>query len=207
MIEEQLVKLGTQCSRKSEDVHEESRDTEASSRLARLIRQRKEMRIRCRRKDGTKLEKQIQREIRALARARMRTRIGKILTQFTGLKFITGIRNNQKRHLIGSMLDKDGTLQTGRQETADVFADFYEQLFSEATAAENDINYCAVPQQVEPVSVNELQAQLTKMAMGKAADNNDVVAELLQSAGKGMLPLIADVFNDILNVEALVPKQ
>ena len=41
-----------------------------------------------------------------------KTRIENILVQFKGLKFITGIKKNDKRQIIGSMRDKEGDLQS-----------------------------------------------------------------------------------------------
>jgi hypothetical protein len=74
------------------------------------------------RKDEKDLQKRIQKELRSITRARKRARIGSILEEFKGLKFITRIRKNEKRQLIGSVRDKDGVLKTDRQEIADIFA-------------------------------------------------------------------------------------
>ena len=51
------------------------------------------------------LSKSIQREVRAVARARSTARIGKILEEFKGLKFVAGIKNKNKKNMVTSMID------------------------------------------------------------------------------------------------------
>jgi hypothetical protein len=105
------------------------------------------------------------------------------------------------------MRDKRGELQTGRQQIADVFADFYEQLYAEKNALQGDDEDARIVRDVRPVFVDEVKDQLKKMAKDKSADNNGMVVELLQCSGDGMLSLIANVFTDILSAETPVPKE
>ena len=107
------------------------------------------------------------------------------------------------------MRDKDGVLQSGREEIAIVFEDFYEDLYTEpcpiqrhsdATEPLEDCN-------ADHITVAELKCQLKKMAKDKSSDGNGMVVELLQWAGDDLIQLIASVFTDILKVDAPVPKQ
>ena len=72
----------------------------------------------------------IQRELRAIKGAKRKAIIGRILSQFKGLKFIACIRKNEKRQFIASMRGKNGILRTDRYEIANVFVDFYEELYA-----------------------------------------------------------------------------
>eukprot|EP00973_Karenia_brevis_P033988 4690318-Karenia_brevis.AAC.1 len=44
------------------------------------------------------------------------------------------------------------------------------------------------------------------MAAGKSADTNGVVVELLKHSGEGLLQVIADVFSDVLQPQAIFPE-
>ena len=79
------------------------------------------------------------------------------------------------------MEDKKGVLQSGREEIANVFADFYEDLYTEpcpiqrhsdATGPLEDCN-------VDHISVAELKCHLKKMAKDKPSDGNGMVVEFL----------------------------
>ena len=76
------------------------------------------------------LSKQIGKEVRRRMRERKRKKIGKILSEFRGLRHIAGARSHGVKRGLGSVKDKDGHLKTGRQEVADAFADFYEALYA-----------------------------------------------------------------------------
>ena len=76
------------------------------------------------------MSKLVQREACNILRARRRGRISKILEDFKGLRYITGIKTHVKRELIGSMEDAAGNVCVQRDSIANVFADFYEGLYS-----------------------------------------------------------------------------
>jgi hypothetical protein len=162
-------------------------DQEANSRLQALIQSRKDLRTRGLRKESADIGKEIEREIRALSRAKKKARIEKILVQFKGLKFITGIRKNEKRQHIGSMRDAKGEVHTDRQQIANIFADFYEQLYAEMDALPGDDEELRTVRDVRPVLVEEVRDQLKKMARDKSADSKGMVVELLQYSADGML--------------------
>ena len=105
------------------------------------------------------------------------------------------------------MKNKCGALQTDRQSIADVFAEFYEDLYapgagSAAAGGEHDFeDETGVPS----VTVEELRGRLKKMHKKKASDTHGIVVELLQEAGQDMLFLISEVFNDILKKRSTPP--
>ena len=76
------------------------------------------------------LSKRIQKEMKAFILARKRAKIDRILTQFRGLKHIANIKANGKHSYLGGVLNKEGKLQNDRCSIADVFADFYADLYA-----------------------------------------------------------------------------
>lgn len=154
------------------------------------------------------ISKRIQREVRAVARAKRRSRIDCILKEFRGLRYITGIKANNKKTMFASMLDRDGKVCTDREDIANVFADFYEDLYKRRehvqTIRANNTEHTA--EVVEPISVNELRERLKTMAKKKAADTKGVVVELLKAGSTKLLESMAAVFNDILDPGADVPS-
>ena len=130
LIENELLSLGIRCAETLNEEDGAAIHPDPSSRLHELTHDRKSMHWQGRRDEANKIGKQIQREIRAISGAKKKTRIDKVLVQFKGLKSITGIWKNDKRHFIGSMRGKNGDLQTDRQNMSDVFADFSEKLYA-----------------------------------------------------------------------------
>ena len=67
------------------------------------------------------ISKSIQKAIQRESRKLQRTKIAKMLHDFTGLKQICGIRANGKRELLPAMNNKHGKSHSERQDIADVF--------------------------------------------------------------------------------------
>ena len=122
------------------------------------------------------------------------------------MKFVRDIRPNTniKRKRIGAMIDSNGNMKTERQDIADVFADFYAELFaSQGAAAEQ--RAAASAEHVPAIEADEVLMHLRRMASKKAADGRGVVAELLKEAGGTLEGIIAEVFTDIVQPGGLVP--
>eukprot|EP00959_Pyramimonas_sp_CCMP1952_P233597 4882061-Pyramimonas_sp.AAC.1 len=89
--------------------------------------------------------------------------------KFRGLSKISGIKSSKKKDLIHSMTTVDGKNETDRKGIADVFADFYEDLFRRSTNADRTTNDEATDtahQAIPPFTNDELkQAALQKRQM------------------------------------------
>ena len=73
--------------------------------------------------------------------------------------------------MIASVKDSKGNLRTGRQDIADVFAAFYEDLFDEGAVEEVDDS--TIPDNTEEapaVTRQEVEAVLKSMSERKAAE-------------------------------------
>ena len=58
------------------------------------------------------ISKSVQKEPRAVARARKSARVTKILEEFKDLQRMADVRGNGKKSCIGSVMDKDGIEKT-----------------------------------------------------------------------------------------------
>ena len=76
------------------------------------------------------IQKQIQKHVRKDFRIKCRERIRQVLRDFSDLKQITGIRSGGKKQHLMTMTNEKGDTVSGREEIADVFATFYEELYN-----------------------------------------------------------------------------
>ena len=147
----------------------------------------------------------MQKEIKAITKARKRARIAVILEQFRGLKFIAGIKANGKRNHIGAVLDNHGELQNNRDDIVNVFADFYADLYR--TRECNSPPHFVLNDIVsERISLDDVRKQLHAMASRKAADSKGIVAELLKHSSDKLLEAIALLFEDVVKPQAMPPE-
>ena len=120
------------------------------------------------------ISKEINKVVRAMSRHRQKKKIDKILREFRGLKYIKSIKSNHKKHVIAAMRTSEGEVVMSRAEIANVFADFYEQLYK---ASGSDIAWTicdgtsAGAVVVLPFTVKELSNESSKIANRKAAEN------------------------------------
>ena len=137
----------------------------------------------------------------------MQLRIGKILSEFRGLKEIQGIKGASGSRRIRCINDRDGRCKEDSHSIADVFAEFYEDLYK-----------CRVPNgggypegkshedpAAEPFSLDELLGALKDMKRGKARDDAGVAAEMLKDSSDSFLESTLDLFNDVLSFRGDVP--
>ena len=75
------------------------------------------------------LGKQIQQLIRKRLEERKNTKMNHILSEFRGLQRLVNISGGSSKDQIVEVSDKDGSLHTEKEDIAEVFAKFYEDLF------------------------------------------------------------------------------
>ena len=150
--------------------------------------------------------KMIQSLLRKVNRLRKRKKIDNILQEFRGLKEIAGIKAPRQKTNIEAMLGHDGNEITDKQGIADVFAVFYEKLYSSCAhrvfAAELVGNST-----VDVFLLSELKDALKLMKRGKAKDETGLIAEMIKDASEGLLIAILDLFNDVLTFRETPPAE
>ena len=149
----------------------------------------------------SELSKAISKSIRRDLRSRHNQIIGQIIEEFAGLKRICNIRNNGKRNHISSIQCKDGTVAYNKQDIADVFAEFYEDLYaSRCPEGKGDLLQPSATDggDIKRITVSEIKQQLKIMKKGKAADKAGVAIEMVQLGSETLLEVIAELFNQLL---------
>ena len=175
----------------------------AKQHLHDLIEQRRSERkagLRNAVKDTSKL---IQKEIKAVTKARSTARVTKVLEEFMDLQRIAGIRSNGKTVCVGSMIDKNGIEKTEIQEVADVFADFFESIYKDTSRA---VALHEVLEEIPPATPDEVRSELRKLKRRKAPDEGGIVAELLSSGSDKLIMMIADIFTDVMKPQTAIPE-
>ena len=144
------------------------------------------------------LSKQIQREIRRERRAKQHQQIGETLEKFENLKSIPRIKTVKKRTLIVKMVNKDGKMESDRISIANIFADFYEQLYASRNASQANVAYDDRSETIDPFTRGELVKSIKDLNSNRCADARGVKAEMLKYGGAKLVDVMLDLFNKVL---------
>lgn len=154
-------------------------DLEDDKELKRLIERRQQLRHK--KVLGTSigqheilasLSKLIQKKIRQRMRAKRKEKIAFILKRFSVLKEIGRTKTVKKKNRIAYMNNKKGECIRDRQGIANVFADFYEELFARRDHNHGNTEACSTGGSIPKFTLTELEKQLKFMKDGKAADDS-----------------------------------
>ena len=142
------------------------------------------------------ISKLIQKRIRQVKREMQHEKVAEALGEFRDLKRIPRIKTVKKRKLIVQMVDRDGNCQTDRKAIADIFADFYEQLYSCAQQEATEVS--AQTSTLSPFTLNELILAVKSLKRNRCADTTGIRAEMLKVGGKHLLEKMLELYNTIL---------
>ena len=146
--------------------------------------------------------KRIQKEIRAIAKARKTARVRKVLEEFKDLQRIDNIRCNGKTACIGSVVDKSGVVKTGADDIAEVFAEFFESLYKGNAGV---FVHQGDADEIPAVTPEEIKRQLKRMLPRKAADGGGIVAEFLGNGSEMLMDILAEFFTAVMKPQTAVP--
>lgn len=150
------------------------------------------------------ISKVIRKEIKVEKSKRCAEQIETILHKFANFRSISGIKSRRKRLHIAQMEDAGGNTVTSKQDIADVFADFYADLYN--STHDPDMEKSKLEPRINQFSMGELEAALKKIKSGKAKDLKGIVAEMLKHGGDCLNMAILDLFNDAIRPEAEHPQ-
>ena len=153
-----------------------------------------------------RLSKLIQKELKVVAKGAKTFKVAKLLEEFKDLGQLADIRNKGRKQCITSIVDKEGKECSNLKDIAEVFADFYESLYSERPDRLHAYTFEEEIEAVDPVTAKEVRAQLKKMKKNKAADDSGIVAELLCEASDSLIEDIAELFTEILKPRSTIPE-
>ena len=129
-----------------------------------------------------------------------------VLTDFRGLGEISKVGQHIRQRSIKAVVDEAGFEKTSGEDIAEVFASFYETLYSShqdgAAQREGRWNPTGI---TPPFTMQELTAALKKLKSGKSSDSSGIVAEMLKFGGQSLRTIILELFNDITKSDALSP--
>ena len=147
--------------------------------------------------EKTEISKLIQKRIRRVKREIQHEKVAHTLREFRDLKRIPRIKTVKKRKLIVQMMDRDGQYRTDRKGIAEIFADFYEQLYSSAQQTSTN----GIPQTtfVAPFTLHELTHALKNLKRNRCADTTGIRAEMLKEGGKHLLDKLLELYNAVLS--------
>ena len=147
--------------------------------------------------EKTEISKLIQKRVRRVKREIQHEKVAQTLHEFRDLKRIPRIKTVKKRKLIVQMVDRDGNRQTDRKAIADIFAEFYKELYSSTQqTTTTDITGTTI---VTPFTLIELTQALKSLKRNRCADTNGIRAEMLKESGKHLLDKLLELYNAILN--------
>ena len=179
--------------------------TEAKKHLRELIGKRREARKQGNTQDVKRYSKFIQKEIKAVAKARKTTKICELLEEFRDIGQIKDLKKKGKKECINAVINDEGKEVSDVKDIAEAFADFYQALYKESVDIGYDYQIGEDIPTVRPVQPEEIRAQLKKMKKGKAADETGIVSELLCEASAELVKTIADIFTSILKPGESIP--
>ena len=192
---EQIEKLLFEATVSSAETEERpDRHGHQSDELRELLKRRRSLDIG--NVEKTVISKQIQKHIRKLRRERQHEKISETLAEFRDLKRIPRIKTVQRKKLIVQMRDKHGGLQTDRKAIADIFADFYEELYASQDRIEPHCGLQTSP--VPPFTCREVTEALKSLKSKKCADTAGIRAEMLKKGGEQLLGKLLELYNHIL---------
>jgi len=173
----------------------QNRDDTGNETLQALLERRRTLGIGT--PEKTEISKQIQKIVRKIRRDKQHEKISETLAQFKDLKRIPTIKTVQKKKLIVQMRDKNGQLQTDRKTIADIFADFYEELYAlqDRTETAEPVQGAQVP----PFTLRELTEAVKTLKTKKCADTAGIRAEMLKKGGEHLLGKLLELYNVILS--------
>ena len=152
------------------------------------------------------LGKAIQKVMRKKLAEEKTLKIIRVLAEFRDLQQLDAITGRKKKASIVEITDSSGVARRSKGEIAEVFAQFYEQLYkSRHSATTSDQTAPESPQCIPPFTSAELGAALRKMKTGKASDSSGIAAEMLKIDCPILQEMVLDLFNEVLTSRVIPP--
>ena len=141
--------------------------------------------------------KAIQKQLKIIGRERRRSLIEAALASKHGLKSIAELGSRRRRNLTASVKNTFGETIYDRQAIANVFADFYSDLYrcrdsGSPLQAHDSGRTCS------PFDEVELNTELKNLKSGKCPDTAGIVAEMLKVESVLLRRAILSLFNGVL---------
>ena len=155
----------------------------------------------------TAVSKVIFKEVRTIRAEARASRINHLLENFSKLKTIGGIKERKKANLTIEMEDAHGSVQSDHCSILEIFAKFYEDLYSHRNVTDDENLEAAALHDLPPFTEEELKKALCKLKAGKAKDAKGLVAEMMKHGGHQLRIALLDLFNSVLSSAVVGPHE
>ena len=151
------------------------------------------------------LSKRLWKALRRQRRLRADDDIDALARKGGGLGKLKQMTNKQAGiQRITAIRDKEGELHRDPDDIAEVFAQFYEDLYKElARGGEVKMPSSAKP---SPVTIPEVEQALRALKNGKTGADDGLVAEMLKTGHRGLIEALATFMDGILQDDLEVPE-
>ena len=96
------------------------------------------------------------------------------------------------------MVNKDGKAESDRMSIANIFADFYEQLYALRRESHIIAPYDDDSENIDPFTRDEVVKSIKDLNSNRCADSKGVKAEMLKYGGPKLVDVLLEMFNKIL---------
>ena len=159
-------------------------------------------------KQRINLGKQIQKFIRKRHTFEKTAKIKTVLSEFRDLKRLSSLLAPPTSKGIVEIRSTDGDLMHDKNDIAEVFACFYEELYkSRSTVRQSDRYQSSSTHAIAPFTMDELCTALKQMKPGKASDAKGVCAEMFSVDCPILHELVLEIFNDVVKPGAQPPAE
>ena len=100
------------------------------------------------------------------------------------------------------MTGQDGTKRTERQEIADVFAEFYENLYNSIAEPKQ---FTQPRDNIPPFTMSELNKAISQLKLGKAPDAKGLRAEMLKTGTAELKSALLHLYNTTIKLDSPAP--
>ena len=175
--------------------------------LRRMIDERKRARRAGDKATEKSTSKLVQKELKAIGKARRSAKVESVLRDFCDLKRLEKTRTRKVKEMIGSMMSTDGTVKHSRSAIAEVFADVYRSLYVDASRVIPNRTDQNGPNsgRIDDITQEEVKLQIKKMGNDKGADESGVIAETIKLGGPEIAAELASIFDEVLQGTEEVP--
>ena len=150
--------------------------------------------------------KQLQAAIRKKRQDDKSRKMSAILNEFRGLSRLTALTGQSRKKLLVEVQGEDGTIHREKEDIAEVFAKFYEQLYSNTCSADPEkIYHIEGDDTMDPFTMEELQQAIRVTKLGRSCDKLGITAEMFKVECPLLHQLILDAFNHIMRPTEQAP--
>ena len=185
--------------------YEKSEEIEAIDvKLDELRKLRKALCMEQRKQTAKAIAKLMKKKAKIVAKRKMQ----KLIKERSGVRRFTAMRSNSNN--IAQVMDSEGNLCEDPTDIANAFAEYYTKLYEHSPEdslphAERFPRDLGDTLDISAISIHEVKQQAMKLPNGKAADETNLVIEMVKHAAEEVHQQIADLLTDILRGETPFP--